>query len=307
MALHQPGTENALATLRWATEVATDNPDALKHPPPFPNPDDLCAISPIAVRRSLDKLLLGRYTQHGLDALLMSGVLNVWLPELKALVGFGDGEWHHKDLWKHSKQVVWQSAQRLDVRWGALLHDIGKVKTRRLEPNGKVHFFGHSEVGAAIFLRQIAPRLEFEENLRKSVHFLILYHLRASQYDSSWTDSAVRRFTREMGEGLEDLLDLSRADITSKRPGRRKQGLQLINELSDRVAALIVEDAKLPLLPKGIGNEIMKAFAIPPSRRIGDIKKKLERFIEKGQLEPQKEPEYYLAYLMTHKENFELE
>jgi poly(A) polymerase len=126
---------------------------------------------------------------------------------------------------------------------------------------------------------------------------LILYHLRASQYDGSWTDSAVRRFGREMGDGLTDLLDLSRADITTKRPERKKKGLRQISELSSRIQKLQVDDAKLPPLSKGIGNAVMAHFALPPSRRIGELKRLLESEIEAGNLEARREDEYYLAWL----------
>jgi poly(A) polymerase len=298
--------EPALEALRWAREVSTRNPDLLKHPPVYPKPKELKAVPVVALRQHLDALLMGRYTQQGLDALLEIGALKVWLPEVEAMVGFGDGEWQHKDLWKHSKQVVWQSVPRLDVRWGALLHDIGKVKTRRVSQDSQVRFFGHSEVGAAMFRKQIARRLNFEGELYAKVHYLILYHLRASQYDSSWTDSAVRRFTRAMGDGLNDLLDLGRADITTKRPGRRKRGLSLIDELEARVRQLKIEDAKLPPLPKGLGNQIMEVFNLPPSRIIGELKRRLEEQVEQGVLEPQQSIEYYLAWLLEHRRELEI-
>jgi poly(A) polymerase len=187
------------------------------------------------------------------------------------------------------------------VRWGALLHDIGKPKTRSIEPNGEVHFFGHSEVGAAMFRKRVAKRLGFTGELYERVHFLILYHLRASQYDGSWTDSAVRRFGREMGDGLTDLLDLSRADITTKRPERKKRGLRQISELSARIQKLEVEATKLPPLSKGIGTAIMQHFNLAPSRRIGELKELLEAQIQAEQLEPRREDEYYLAWLESRR------
>jgi poly(A) polymerase len=186
---------------------------------------------------------------------------------------------------------------RLEVRWGALLHDIGKVKTRKIEPSGEVHFFGHSEVGAAMFRKRVGKRLGFTGELYERVHYLILYHLRASQYDGSWTDSAVRRFSREMGDGLTDLLDLSRADITTKRPERKKKGLRQISDLGGRIEKLQADDAKLPPLSKGIGTAVMAHFKLAPSRRIGELKQLLEQQIEAGTLEARREDEYYLEWL----------
>ena len=293
----EPDCARALQALSWAADVGTDDPGALLTPPELPTADELRSLRIETLRLHLDRMLLGRHTQEGLDALHKAGVLEVWMPEVFALIGFGDGEWRHKDVWKHTKQVVWQSVPRIEVRWGALLHDIGKVKTRKIEPSGEVHFFGHSEVGAAMFRKRVGKRLGFSGELYERVHYLILYHLRASQYDGSWTDSAVRRFSREMGDGLTDLLDLSRADITTKRPERRKKGLRQISELSDRIEKLVAEDARLPLLSKGIGNAIMAHFGLPPSRRVGELKHLIEAEIAQGTLEARQDDRYYLEWL----------
>jgi len=297
-----PDSVRAIRALAWAAQVGTQDPEALQAPPERPSVEDWHSLPLETLRRYLDELLLGRFTQEGLDALHVCGALDTWLPEVSALVGFGDGEWRHKDVWKHTKQVVWQSVPRLTVRWGSLLHDIGKVKTRKIEPSGEVHFFGHSEVGAAMFRKRVAKRLGFTGELYERVHYLILYHLRASQYDGSWTDSAVRRFGREMDEGLTDLLDLSRADITTKRPERKKKGLRQISELSARIQKLQADDAKLPPLSKGIGNAIMAHFGLEPSRQLGELKRLLESEIAAEQLEPRREDEYYLAWLETKRE-----
>jgi poly(A) polymerase len=304
-----PSARNAAAAmvaLAWATNVATQDPEALANPPARPTPEEWRSVRIDTLREHLDRLLLGRFTQEGLDALHVVGALDVWLPEVGAMVGFGDGEWRHKDVWRHTKQVVWQSVPRLEVRWGALLHDIGKPKTRSIDTSGEVHFFGHSEVGAAMFRKRVAKRLGFTDDLYERIHYLILYHLRASQYDGSWTDSAVRRFGREMGDGLTDLLDLSRADITTKRPERKKRGLRQISELSTRIDKLEVDDAKLPLLSKGIGNAMMQHFKLPPSRRIGELKELLESEIASEKLEPRREDEYYLAWLQERREQLGL-
>jgi len=194
-------------------------------------PEDVAALGAAAVRRDLDRVMMGDHADLGLDALLVTGVLDALLPEVKAMVGFGDGEWRHKDVWKHTKQVVLQSVPRIEVRYGALFHDIGKVRTRSISPDGEVHFFGHAEVGARMFdkLERRQRLFAADEALRSTVRFLVLHHLRASQYDGKWTPSAIRRFTREMGAHLDDLLCLSRADITTKRPEKKKRGLRQIS------------------------------------------------------------------------------
>ncbi len=292
--------------MRWASEVARD-PTLLKSPPCRPTAAEWRALPLSELRAHVDSLLLSKFPEPGLDALHESGFLDPWLPEIAAMVGFGDGEWRHKDVWKHTKQVVKQSVPRLEVRWGALLHDIGKPKTRRIDAQGHVTFYGHSEVGAAMFRKRVADRLGFQGALRERIHFLILHHLRASQYDDSWTDAAVRRFYRQMGDGLRDLLDLSRADITTKRPERRRRGVRQISLLAQRIRELQEEDNRVPPLPKGLGNAIMEAFGIPPSKRLGDIKHQLEADIEDGALEPGKDADHYVAYLNEHAADYGLD
>jgi poly(A) polymerase len=254
-------------------------------------------LSPDFVRPELEGLLMGRGVHLALQWLHDSGVLAIWLPELEATVDFSqEAGRRHKDVWEHTKQVVRQSVPRPLVRWAALLHDIGKVPTRTFTPDGGVHFHRHSEVGARMF-HDVARRLRFAKPERQQIHFLILHHLRANQYDGSWTDAAVRRFDREMQEGLTDLLDLSRADITSARPGKRQNALKNISDLSARIMTLRDEDAKVPPLPTGIGNVIMEKFGLPPSKRIGDLKKALETAVESGELEARREADYYLAHV----------
>ena len=174
----------------------------------------------------------------------------------------------HKDVWEHTKQVVRQSVPKPLVRWAALLHDIGKVPTRVMLPDGRVTFHRHAEVGRAHVREPIARRLGFDKPERHKIRFLILHHLRANAYEPSWTDAAVRRFDHEMGEHLDDLLDLSRADVTSRRPGRRQEAVRqhprAARSASWRSATL---DARVPPLPPGLGNAIMEAFSLPPSKR----------------------------------------
>ena len=271
--------------------------------------EDLRSLKAPDIRARLDRMMLGANPDLGLDALFDAAILDVLLPEVKSMVGFGDGEWRHKDVWKHTKQVVFQAEARLEVRWSALFHDIGKVKTRSFGPNGEVHFFGHAEVGARMFdkLERRERLFSADEALRGSIRFLVLHHLRASQFGGDWTDSAVRRFAREMGSHLDDLLCLSRADITTKRPEKKKRGIDLINQLAVRIGELAAEDAEVEPLPKGVGNAIMEAFGIPPSKRIGDIKRTLEAAVEAGEIPAEQESEFYVQFLAENRARFGLE
>jgi poly(A) polymerase len=261
-----------------------------------------------AVRDRLDRVVMGDDPERGLDELLTVGALAALFPEVHAMVGFGDGEWRHKDVWKHTKQVVRQAVPRLELRWAALFHDIGKIKTRSITADGKVHFLGHAEVGTRMFdkldrrLGLFAP----EPALKETVHFLVLHHLRANQYSPDWTDSAVRRFARELGTHLEDLLCLARADITTKRPEKKRKGLQQIEELQHRIGQLAEEDSLVPPLPSGIGDAIMTAFGLPPSRKVGDVKRMLEEIVEAGEVAPRQDADAYIAFLRANKGRFGL-
>src|SRR5262245_45075666 len=248
------------------------------------------------LRDAMELALMGRDVDLALEWMQQAGIVRVLFPELEATVDLvQETGRQHKDVWAHTKQVVKQTVRRPLVRWAALLHDIGKVPTRTFTDAG-VHFHGHAEVGARMFDR-VQQRFDFARDERQTIRFLIKHHLRTNQYSEQWTDSAVRRFHREMGPHMTDLLDLSRADITSKRPGRRKQLLEQISALSDRVVRLAEEDAKLPPLPTGVGNAIMAAFEIPPSRLVGDLKRALETAVDTGTLEARREDAYYVAYI----------
>jgi len=182
----------------------------------------VAALPAARLRSALETVILGPHLGEGLQWLHDAGVLGVVLPELDATVDFSqEAGRRHKDVWEHTKQVVVQSPPKPMVRWSALLHDIGKVPTRVMLPDGKVTFHRHAEVGARMF-DAMARRLGFERPDRQLIRFLILHHLRANAYEASWTDAAVRRFDHEMGDSLDSLVELSLADVTSRRPGRRE-------------------------------------------------------------------------------------
>jgi poly(A) polymerase len=306
-----PVADRAMDALEQAAQTA-EHGSLVGSPLTLSSEDFVAAVKldARAVRERLDRLMMGTDPEAGLDALHQSGALAAIFPEVHAMIGFGDGEWRHKDVWKHTKQVVRQAVPRLEVRWAALFHDIGKVRTRSISPDGKVHFLGHAEVGTRMF-DKLDRRLGLftmsdDAALRRTVRFLILNHLRANQYDSSWTDSAVRRFARELGEHLDDLFCLSRADITTKRPEKKRRGLSNLDELSARIRSLAEEDAKVPPLPSGVGDAIMKAFDLRPSRQIGEIKVALEAAIASGEIEPQLPCEAYVTFVAAHRERFGL-
>ena len=173
--LGTPDRERALHALERA--VACAERGVADRPVVLIEAQDLALLEPKAVRLHLDRVMLGEHADEGLDSLLATGVLDSLLPEVKAMVGFGDGEWRHKDVWKHTKQVVTQSVARIEVRYSALFHDIGKVKTRSISPDGEVHFFGHAEVGARMFdkLERRGRLFGHEESLRAEVRLSLIH------------------------------------------------------------------------------------------------------------------------------------
>ncbi len=249
------------------------------------------------IRAAVESVIMARSLEAGLQWMHDAGLLAVVLPELEATVDFSqEAGRRHKDVWEHTKLVVVQSVPSPLVRWAALLHDIGKVPTRVMLPDGKVTFHRHAEVGARMW-EPIARRLGFDKAMRQQIRFLVLNHLRANAYSPSWTDAAVRRFDHEMGEHLDDLLDLSRADVTSRRPGRRQEAVRNIHALKERILAIRELDARVPPLPPGLGNAIMESFGLPPSKRVGDLRKLCEDAVERGELEERRDAAYYLEYL----------
>ena len=252
-------------------------------------------ISGRTVLEALTFALCGRHPQLAMQAMRDTGLLAELLPELDATVDFSqEAGRRHKDVWEHTKTVVWQSVPSPVVRWAAVLHDIGKVPTRRFLPEGTVTFHGHAEVGERMFLRGPARRLAFPTELRERIAVLIRWHLRPGQYDGTWTDAAVRRFAREVGPAMSDLLNLSRADITSQRPGRRKRCLRKISELGKRIRELEAADNQPKPLPPGLGNDLMTALELPPGKHIGILRERLQQLFEDRELEGGREAAYYV-------------
>ncbi|MBN1773459.1 MAG: HD domain-containing protein [Deltaproteobacteria bacterium] len=271
-------------------------------------PEAFAALEPIEVLRELDALLLGSQAAAGLDHLRRSGALEALLPEVQGLIGLHEDTvrpqgrrdgYAHKDVWAHTCTVVEQAAPTRVLRWAALLHDVGKVRTRNVAPDGTVHFLGHAEVGARM-ARRVLRRLAIPAEDAATIRFLVLHHLRASQYDRSWTDSAVRRFAREMEQHLDELLLLSRADITTQRAARKAAGLTALDELARRIRELRELDAQPVLLPKGLGTALIEAFGLPPGPVVGRLRKAVEQAVERGELPMQAAAEVYVAWAREH-------
>lgn len=292
--------EDPLRTLRAARFVAM-----LGMQPQPELVEAACELAPeiLTVSRErwlleMNRLLVGEAVEAALLFLADTGLLKHLLPEAQAMVEFkaGQGKYHHKALWPHTVAVVAQAPPRPAVRWAAFLHDAGKVTTRSVDAAGDVHFFGHEAVGAAM-VDELARRFRFDRALWNRVRSLVAMHQRPALYEGAWTDAAIRRLIREAGEALRDLLDLSRADVTSHRPGLREGALARLRELETRAAELIRMDGQGPLLPKGIGRAIMARLGMAEGPRVGEVRAHLEQAVLDGLLPRNAPVEAYLEYL----------
>jgi poly(A) polymerase len=243
----------------------------------------LASISRERVRDELQRMLLGPAPARAIRLLCDLGLAEHSLPDLLGLRGMQQETGRHKDVFNHTLQVVDRTPPRPALRWAALLHDIGKPRTLSIQ-NGQVHFFGHDRVGEKM-ARRILGDLKLPTDLFEHVSQLVGFHLRANAYEPSWTDGAVRRFVREVGDALvEDLLALSRADVTSARAERRLAVARSVDQLERRIGELRAQEDIARLSSPLDGNDLMALFQRPPGAWIRPIKDRLLEMVLDGEL-----------------------
>jgi poly(A) polymerase len=241
-------------------------------------------ISRERIRDEMNKILLSPQPMVGLRLMVDLGLMPWVIPEVLELRGVSQRPAHSKDVYAHTLQVVQNTPPRLVTRWAGLLHDIAKPRTRSVE-DGKVHFFGHEDVGAHM-ARDILRRLKFDRDHIEAVSLLVRMHMRSNAYTSDWTDGAVRRLMLEAGEHLSDLLDLSQADITSYRPEKVSRAVARVQELRARAAYLKEEAERVPLKSPLDGNELMALFERGPGPWLKPVKEHLLGLVIDGKLAP---------------------
>lgn len=241
-------------------------------------------ISRERVRDEFTKVLVSPDPMRGLRLLVDTGLMPYIVPEVLELRGVSQRPVHSKDVYEHVLRVVANTPPRPATRWAGLLHDIAKPRTKSVE-DGKVHFFGHEDVGAAM-TRDILKRLRFDRPFIDHVMRLVRLHMRANAYLPDWTDGAVRRLMLDAGNALADLLDLSRADITSYRQERVSRAVARVAELEERVRRLREEAERVPLKSPLDGNELMEIFGRGPGPWLRPVKDHLLGLVIDGQLAP---------------------
>ncbi|MGA9715564.1 MAG: CCA tRNA nucleotidyltransferase [Aeromicrobium sp.] len=236
-------------------------------------------VSAERMRIELDKTLLAAHPVVGLRLLVDTGLAGQMLPELPALILERDEHHRHKDVYEHSLIVLEQAIaleERLDprpdlvVRLAALLHDIGKPKTRRFQDGGTVTFHHHDVVGAKLARKRLRA-LRYSNEVVDQVCTLVELHLRFHGYGSGeWTDSAVRRYVRDAGDQLERLHILTRADCTTRNQRKAARLQRTYDELEARIAVLAEAEELSAIRPDLDGMQIMEILQIEPGREVGE-------------------------------------
>lgn len=242
--------------------------------------DRLKIVSMERINDEFNKLLLTDKPRPGIELLVETGVAEHFLPELPALKLEIDEHHHHKDVYQHSLTVLDQVIDLetkhqpqieadLVLRIAALLHDIGKPKTRKFEGEGRVSFHHHEVVGARLAKKRL-EKLRYSNEIIEQVCLLIELHLRFHGYgDGKWTDSAVRRYVRDAEEQLIRLHKLTRADCTTRNDAKAEKLRNAYNDLEQRIIELSKQEELKSMRPELDGAEIMKVLNIKPGPEVG--------------------------------------
>ena len=267
--------------------------------------DRINIVSGERIKDELNKILLSSVPSRGFVDLQRCGLLNIILPELAALdiVEVKNGK-THKNNFYHTLEVLDNVARtdagavredgsdmRLWLRWAALMHDIGKTKSKRWDPAIGWTFHSHNMIGAKM-VPQIFRRLMLPMDAKmKYVQKLVDLHMRPIVIaDDEVTDSAVRRLMNDAGDDIDDLMTLCEADITSKNEVRKKMFLENFRMVREKLADLAEKDYKRLLQPVIDGNEIMEMFNLKPSREVGVLKQYLKDAVLDNKVENEREP-----------------
>lgn len=259
------------------------------------NADRLKIISGERICDELNKIMKSAQLSRGFVDLQRSGLLNLILPELAALdiVETRNGR-AHKNNFYHTLEVLDNVAKKSDnlwLRWAALLHDIGKTRSKRWDPALGWTFHNHNFLGAKM-VPEIFRRLKEPMDMKmKYVQKLVDLHMRPIVIaDEVVTDSAVRRLLNDAGDDIDDLMTLCEADITSKNQVRKRQFLENFRMVREKIADLKERDYKRLLQPVIDGNEIMEMFHLKPCREVGALKQCLKDAVLDNKVENEREP-----------------
>ena len=283
-----------LRCIRFATQlnffIEEETFDALQR-----NADRIKIISGERVEEELNKIMMTKTPSKGFVDLQRCGLLPLIMPELSALdiIETKNGR-AHKNNFYHTLEVLDNVSRRSDnlwLRWAALMHDIGKARSKRWDPIAGWTFHNHNFIGAKM-LPEIFRRMKLPMDAKmKYVQKLVDLHMRPIAIaDDVVTDSAVRRLINDAGDDIDDLMILCEADITSKNQVRKQQFLENFRMVREKLTDLKEKDFKRLLQPVIDGNEIMEMFHLKPSREVGTLKQTLKNAVLDNKVANEREP-----------------
>ncbi len=263
-------------------------------------------VSAERVTTEFTKILSTPQPSIGLIILQKTGLMEYVFPEIHSMYGIDQtGEWHHKDIFHHTLQVVDNAAllsDKMELRFAALVHDIAKPRTRRIDPVKGYTFHGHDAIGE-LMLNKVAKKMKLSNELKDYLKKLTLLHLRPiALAKKEITDSAIRRVMVAAGDDIDDLLTLCRADITTKNPERTRKYMGNFERVEAKMLDVKERDAFREFQSPVRGNEIMEVCGIKEGKVVGQIKLAIEEAILDDEIENTYEAAY--AYFMKIKDKF---
>lgn len=263
--------------------------------------EEITALPAERLLMEMDRILVGKNVVRSLKFLVKTELMRHLIPEIYSIINLHQNtKYHCKDVWNHTLDVINNTPAIKNLRWAALLHDIGKASTLTIK-NGEIHFYCH-EVVSAKTAEKVCDRFKMSNADKKEIIFLVKNHMKANLYKQEWKNSTVWKFVKEAGEYLDNLLLLSQADITSHNKDKVGKSLANLNALEKRIKTLqkgIKRNKRV--IDRETFKKIVKEIKIE-GRDIKIFKEHLESEILNGNLEKNKPAEYYISKIKGGKD-----
>jgi poly(A) polymerase len=245
----------------------------------------LSIISAERIRDEFCKTLMTTRAPLGMELLRESGLLAQFAPELLEMFGVTQNEFHAYPVWDHTLIALGNLSPdaSLPLRLAILFHDVGKPRTKGKGDDGRIHFYGHQDVGAEI-VRRWMNRLKFPNDEIAAVSTLVAQHMRIGEYHTHWTDAAVRRLMRDLGPQLDNLFEIHRVDVSALGPGHTD--ISRAEQLRERMKPIADAQDISALISPLDGLALMVLLHLPPGKRVGELKDYLTSEVVEGRLAP---------------------
>lgn len=263
-----------LRAVRFATKYHFDFADNII-PALIDNADKLKNISKERIQDELNKMLLTDKPSRAFNIMLKTGLLNQFMPELIDLKGLNQGKYHYTDAWGHTMDVLDSSNKNLIGRLSALMHDIGKSKTLSFDENNEPHFYQHEKISSDI-ATEILKRLKYSNDMIDKVSKIINSHMRVRD-SQKWSKGTIRKFIKDMGHELPDVLDLIESDRRGHHP--KHNDLDALNQLRSHINDIQNEKPVETIIPPLSGKEIMDILNLQSGPLVGKAKNYLQDLV----------------------------